>query len=84
MKQEDIREKIKEIIGEIQCPREFCCLDVGFDKSCKVKDVGLEQYLECLEETPHHCQFSVSYGSKHYCSCPLRVYMYKKLGNADK
>jgi hypothetical protein len=77
--EQDIKKKIKEIIGDIQCPREFCCLEAGFDKSCKTRDVGLEEYIECLEENSHHCSYSVSYGASHFCSCPLRVYICKKL-----
>jgi hypothetical protein len=42
---QDIKKQIKEIIGDIQCPREFCCLETGFDRSCKTKDVGLEGHL---------------------------------------
>jgi hypothetical protein len=78
--EQDIKKKIKEIIGEIQCPREFCCLKTGFDRSCKTKDIGLKAYLECLEEDASLCQFSVSFGSTYFCSCPLRVYICKKLG----
>jgi hypothetical protein len=76
---QDLKKEIKKIIGEIQCGREFCCLETGFDKSCKARDVGLEEYLECLEENASLCPFSVSYGSKYFCSCPLRVYICKKL-----
>jgi hypothetical protein len=46
--------EIKRIISEMQCPREFRCLETGFDKSCKTKDVGLETYLEILvKKSPH-------------------------------
>jgi hypothetical protein len=76
---QDLRNKIKEIIGETQCPHELCCLETGFDKVCKTREVGLEQYIECLEEDASHCSFSASYGNSQYCSCPLRVYICKKL-----
>jgi hypothetical protein len=39
----------------------------------------LESFLECLEHNPTHCEFSISYGDGHYCRCPLRVYIAKKL-----
>jgi hypothetical protein len=76
---QDIKKQIKEIIGEIQCPREFCCLKTGFDRACKTKDVGLDSYLQCLEEDASQCLFSASFGSTHLCSCPLRIYIAKKL-----
>ncbi len=75
--EEDIKEGIKEIIG--QCPHEPCCIEIGFDKSCKVRNVGLKDYIVCLEEGASLCQFSVTYGSTHFCTCPRRVYMFKKL-----
>jgi hypothetical protein len=72
--------KIKKILGDIKCPQEFCCMETGFDKSCKARDVGLEGYLECLEEDAAVCPFSVPYGSTHFCKCPLRIYICKNLG----
>ena len=76
----DLKKEIKKIIGEIQCPNEFCCLESGVEMGCRAKDVGLEEYLECLEESFPPCPFSVSFGNKHYCHCPLRIYICKKLG----
>jgi len=78
---EPIDEKeLRRIIDEIQCPRELCCLETGFDRTCKTKDVGLKAYLECLEQDASVCSFSVPFGSSYFCSCPLRVYICKKLG----
>jgi len=77
---QDIREKIKEIVGKIECKHDFCCLKTGFDRPCKAKDIGLKAYLECLEEDTSLCAFSVSFGSIYFCSCPLRIYICKKLG----
>jgi hypothetical protein len=76
----DLKKELKKIIGEIQCSRELCCMDTGFDRLCKTKDVGLKTYLECLEKEAPTCPFSVPYGSAYYCSCPLRVYIRKNLG----
>jgi hypothetical protein len=78
---QDIKKQIEEIIGEIQCPFDFECFRSGFDTDtmCKVKDIGMERYLDCFEHKPL-CPFSLSAGPHHYCSCPLRVYICKKLG----
>jgi hypothetical protein len=78
--EQDLEKKTKEIIGQIQCPHESCCIETGFDKSCKVRDVGLKEYIVCLEEDASLCQFLVTYGSTCFCSCPLRIYICKKLG----
>ena len=49
---EEHRKKIKEIIGDMKCPKNFICVEAGFTNLCKAKDFGLERYLECLEEYP--------------------------------
>jgi hypothetical protein len=82
VKQEDI-DKIEEIIDGLQCPKDFKCYKEGFQDICQVKDVGLDSIVECLETTENGCgntcPFHISYGHSHYCSCPLRIYIAKRL-----
>ena len=78
MKEED-RKCIDEIMAGIQCPKGFKCAASGFDQLCKARDIGLERYLGCLEENPPDCTFALSFGYRHMCQCPLRVYLAKKL-----
>jgi len=49
---EEHRKKIKEIIGEMKCPKNFTCAEAGFKNLCKAKDSGWTDYLECLEKFP--------------------------------
>jgi hypothetical protein len=42
-------------------------------------DIVLRDYLECLEDSESRCQFSVPLGYRHFCKCPVRVYLTKKL-----
>ncbi|MFC1821470.1 hypothetical protein ACFL9T_02105 [Thermodesulfobacteriota bacterium] len=78
MKQED-REKIEQIMGEMQCPKNFKCAESGFENVCKANDSGMDDFLLCLEKDPTACKFVVPYGTSNYCRCPLRVYLAKKL-----
>ena len=78
MREED-RKIIEEIMDGMRCPKEFQCVESGFERMCKAKDFGLESYLECLDEHPNVCLFSLSFGEGHFCQCPLRVYLSKKL-----
>lgn len=78
MKEED-RKKIEEIMAGMQCPKGFQCAKSGFERLCKSKDFGLENYLDCLEEIPQDCPFALPFGYGHFCQCPLRVYLGKKL-----
>jgi len=75
----DGRKRIEKIIGKIQCPKRFKCVESGVENLCKAKDFGLEDYLECLEEIPPQCTFAFPFGTVYFCQCPLRVYLAKKL-----
>jgi hypothetical protein len=79
MMNDENRKKIREIMGEMDCPKNFRCGDSGFERLCKAKDYGLDKYLECLEDNPKLCKFSFPFGNAHFCQCPLRVYISKKL-----
>jgi hypothetical protein len=50
---------------------------VGFQ--CKVRDVGLYSYVECLEIDSRTCPFSLFYAYTNYCSCRARVLIAKAL-----
>ena len=72
--------KLKQIMGDTECPKGFTCCTEGLENLCKAKDVGLKEHLECLEQNPSLCPFSVSFGILYLCNCALRVYITKKLG----
>lgn len=77
---EDCKKQIEEIVGQLKCPKDFRCYKSGFEVLCKVKDIGMELFLECLEENPSECKFSLFLGRSYFCRCPLRIYIYKKCG----
>jgi hypothetical protein len=76
---EAIRQKIEEMIGHMQCPKDFNCAKNGLTGLCKARDFGLYSYLECLEDSPSQCTFALPFGNTYFCECPLRVYIEKKL-----
>ncbi|UCG58293.1 MAG: hypothetical protein JSU70_02070 [Phycisphaerales bacterium] len=81
--EEQDKERIQEIISGMQCPKDFECVEGGFENMCKARDFGDEATLHCLEETSSPCQFAVlcDYGLQiRFCHCPLRVYLAKHLG----
>jgi hypothetical protein len=73
-------EEIEEIIGQMACPKDFPCYKQRFHNLCRAKDIGLESYVLCLDNSPNGCTFSVRYGYSYYCECPLRVYLAKNFG----
>ena len=76
---ERTKKELEEIIGEMECPKDFKCCESGFENLCRAKDIGVELFLECLEETPQNCKFSVMIGRSYLCQCPLRYYIFKRL-----
>jgi hypothetical protein len=77
--EKDYRKEIEELIGQMQCAKEFKCYKSGFDVLCKAKDVGTKSLLLlCLEENLLQCKFlNVERG--YICECPLRNYVAKQL-----
>ena len=75
-----LEKEVQEIMSDLMCPKSFICYKSGFERLCQAKDVGLKDYLACLEENPSLCPFSVSFGSLYICHCALRVFAFKKLG----
>ena len=69
------RKKIAEIIEGMSCSKDFACAENGFRELCRVRQIGLDSYLECLEDRPWECRFGFSFGSSYFCRCPLRVYL---------
>ena len=77
--EESTRKTIEKIIAGMSCRKDFKCYKSNLSQLCKAKDVGLESFLECLEENPRDCEFSISYGYSYYCRCPVRVYIAREL-----
>ena len=73
------KKEIDAILNGLQCSKDFVCCTSGLKKLCKAEDIGLGSFLICLEKDPKACNFFVLFGDKHFCQCPLRVYIAKKL-----
>lgn len=75
----ETKKEIEKIMGEITCSKDFKCYRWGLEILCKAKTLGTENLLECLEENSRDCEFSLAFGNSHFCKCPLRIYVAKKL-----
>jgi hypothetical protein len=76
-------QEIQEIIRE--CSPGCKCHGQEYGELCKARDIGLETFVECLDERPFECPYAISYGRISYCSCPPRVkiaQMFEKRSNA--
>ncbi len=73
----DIKE-IEGLFSDVDCQKGFCCLKSGLKNLCRAKDLGLDQFLECLENKPYDCSFAFKFGDHHFCKCEVRFYIAKK------
>ena len=73
-------QRIKKILGSMSCSQDFRCMKAGYQDVCKAKDIGLDNYLKCLEPEPWECEFATQCRSSVLCKCPLRVYLTKNVG----
>ena len=74
------KEELLDILCGLHCDKGFVCYTSGQKELCKAEDIGLDSYLVCLEKNPKECKFfTVIFGDKHICQCPLRVYIAKKM-----
>ncbi len=78
---EKIRRRIEEIVNGMSCPRDFICARSGFEVLCSADEIGMDSFLVCLDEEIEGCKFRLRFGTSHYCSCPLRVYLAKHLND---
>jgi hypothetical protein len=75
--EERIFQEIAELRKKIHCRKGFICVESGFKKICRAKDVGLKRHILCLEYVPSECEFAVVSDNYYYCTCVLRNYLAK-------
>jgi hypothetical protein len=72
---EEHRKEIENIVPELCCPKLLQCYYTGLKALCKARDIALKTLVECLEENPDKCSFSLSLSGLHICKCPVRLYI---------
>ncbi len=77
--QEQLQEIEKIAGGLLSCSKDFICYKSGLEKLCKARDFGMDEYIDCLEENPKECEFSLPFGEGHLCKCAVRIYIAKNL-----
>jgi hypothetical protein len=73
------RQEIEKIASGLNCSKDLICYKSGLEKLCKARDFGMEKYIDCLEENPENCEFSLPFGEGHLCKCALRIYIAQNL-----
>ncbi|MFZ0033433.1 MAG: hypothetical protein WAK60_00405 [Sedimentisphaerales bacterium] len=76
---EEQRKEIEGIASGQNCLKDFICYKSGLEKLCKARDFGMDEYVDCLEEQPENCEFSLPFGRGCLCTCLVRIYIAKNL-----
>jgi hypothetical protein len=71
--------EIERMLEDISCPKLVQCYYTGLKVLCRARDVGLQSLVECLEENPDDCPFSLSLSGLRFCKCAIRVYIAKNI-----
>ena len=77
---EEYNDEIEEIMSRMKCLKNFQCIKSDHPSLCKVKHNKAVNYLMCLDDDSEDCSFSLLFGDKRFCQCPLRVFLSKNLG----
>ena len=74
------KNKVEKMLHGLNCSKGFTCFISGQEDLCRAEDIGLDSYLVCLNiirENVHSLLQRME--TCHFCQCPLRVYIAKKM-----
>lgn len=74
------RTRLEQIRQGMSCPKAFPCAEPGFEDVCRARHIGMESFVECLEEDPRACPYVMPFGEGYFCKCPMRVFLAKREG----
>ena len=67
--------RLQELMRTTECPRGFACVQPGNTDVCKVKDWGVEGYVDCLDPRGRDCRFGILFGNGVLCKCPVGLHL---------
>jgi len=77
---EEKLKQIKKILETSSCPTNCKCYGANREEICRARQTDLDNLLECLEDHPEDCSFSIAFGGSYYCKCQTRIELAKILG----
>lgn len=82
--EQDYEKELKKIIGNFACPADLQCYTRALKNFHKVQHVGLEPFLEVLEEHAYECPFQIPIVGVNHVGCPVRAHISEKLRNRKR
>jgi len=75
----EVEKQIEKTISKTKCLKDFKCYKSGFKDIPKIKIIGSENLIECLEENVEECEYSFHFGDSFFCKCPILSHILKNL-----
>lgn len=72
--------RLAELATATPCSRDHACLTSAPQELCKAKLTEDGRAVLCLEEDGWQCRYSIPFGQGLACTCLLRQYIAKHLG----
>jgi len=67
-----LKDQIQEQEQETLCPKDFTNSNCVLNNLCKGKNFfHFNDFIECVESDPAHCEFAISAVNKYLCKCPI-------------
>jgi len=77
---EELRTRVLELLESDSRHHEILDLDLSGESLCPARDIGVEDYLECLEPHAMDCRYAIPFGDGYLCRCVVRRTLLRELG----
>ena len=77
------QDEISRLRNKVQCSKDYKCIESETEDLCEVMAIGKgdEAVLRCVGREPCSSGCSLVFGYEmRLCSCPLRDYIWRKIG----
>ncbi len=71
------RKKLEELKAEVECSKNFACVNYAIEDLCHARYDPDNDFLECLENELQNCKFAKPFAARSICTCALRKYIVK-------
>jgi hypothetical protein len=74
------KNELEEIKSQVNCSKDFYCLNSGIENVCEVKTFISNDLILCGDRHPHTCSLSLPFGEEYFCVCAIRQKLFSYYG----
>jgi hypothetical protein len=72
---DNMNDTVKKIMRNINCRNNYQCYYKGLDNFKKINSDQYPNICEALTKDAKYCEYSIPFGHKFFCHCPLIKYL---------